>query len=125
MSKKIGVWVMLVFAGTLAVAACDDNPLSEDRDAVDRLVLNPSFANVKVNDSTFVSAIAVNKHGEPLGVAVTATACDNRITLKNDPTRTEFEPPERFIIRGVTAGNSCVNVSSNGKQGTVTVRVVP
>jgi hypothetical protein len=124
MLRKIGLLVMILFAGVFAVA-CDDNPLAEGRDEVDRIDLNPSFANVKVADSTFVYGIAVNRHGEPLGVAVSGSACDNKITITPDPKRTAFEPPERYVVKGVTAGNSCVNFSAGGKQATATIRVVP
>lgn len=124
MSKKIGLLAALAFVGLTAMTACEDNPLSEDRDVVDRLQMNPSFANVRVSDSTFVTAIAVNKHGEPTGDDVTGTACDGKITVADDPTRSEFEVPERFIVKGVTAGESCINVSSGGKSATVTINVV-
>jgi len=43
MLRKIGLLVMIVFAG-VGVVACDDNPLSEGRDDIDRIDLNPSFA---------------------------------------------------------------------------------
>ncbi len=124
MSKRIGLLAMLGVAGLVAMAACDNNPLSKDRDKVTRLDLNPSFANVKVNDSTFVTAIALNRNGEPTGDAVQGTACDGKITIKNDPTRTNFEPPERWIVHGVTAGQSCVNVSSAGVTSSVVINVV-
>ena len=124
MSKKIGLLVTFGLVAAVA-AACVDNPLAEGRDDVDRFNTNPSFANVKVSDSTRVTAIAVNRHGEPTGDAVTAAACDNKITVSNDATRTVFEPPERFVVRGVTAGASCLTVSAGGKQATVTINVVP
>jgi len=124
MKTRIGLLTMFTFAGTIALA-CADNPLADGRDAIDRFTTNPSFANVKVNDSTRVTAIAVNVHGEPTGDAVTASACDNKITIANDPTRTTFEPPERFVVHGVTAGASCLTVSAGGKQATVTINVVP
>ena len=79
---------------------------------------------MRVSDSTFVTAIAVNKHGEPTGDSVTGTACDGKITVAVDPKRTEFELPERWVVKGVTAGASCVNVSAAGVQATVTVNVV-
>jgi hypothetical protein len=124
MLKRIRLLGMLGLVAMSAVAACDDNPLSEDRDVVDRLQLNPSFANVQVGAFTVVSAIAVNKHGEPTGDAVTGTACDAKINVQPDGTRTEFELPERFQVRGQTAGESCVNVSSGGKTATITINVV-
>jgi hypothetical protein len=126
MSRKIGLLTTLGFAGlVLAAVACYNDPLAEGRDAVERFTTNPSFANVKVADSTFVTAIAVNIHGEPTGDAVTGAPCDNKITVAVDPTRTVFEPPERFVVKGVTAGNSCLNISGGGKTTTVTIRVVP
>jgi hypothetical protein len=124
MFRKPGWIAALGLFGVLAVA-CDDNPLSEGRDDVDRFRINPSFAFVKVNDSTKVSAIAVNRHGEPTGDAVTATACDARISVQRDPTRVEYEPPERFVVRGIAEGETCVNVSAGGTQATVTINVVP
>jgi hypothetical protein len=123
-NKTIGLLTMFAITAVVAMA-CADNPLAEGRDTVDRFSTNPSFANVKVSDSTRVTAIAVNVHGEPTGDAVTATACDNKVTIANDPTRTSFEPPERFVVRGVTAGASCITVSAAGKQATVTINVVP
>lgn len=125
MLRKPGLIVMLVLMGAVGVVACDDNPLAEGRDEVDRIDLNPSFANVKVADSTRVYGIAVNRHGEPLGVPVSATACDNKITIAPDPTRTSFEPPERYIVRGVTAGTSCITFTASGKEATATINVVP
>lgn len=124
MSKKIGLLAVLALAGLSAVAACDDNPLAENRDVVDRIDTNPSFANVLVGDSTFVTATARNVHGEPTGDDVTGTACDGKISVADDPTRSAFELPERFIVKGVTAGESCINVSSGGKSATVTINVV-
>lgn len=125
MLKKIGLLAVVGLFGLSPLTACDDNPLSEGRDEVDRLVLNPSFANVQVGGFTLVSAIAVNRHGEPTGDAVTGTACDGKINVQPDGNRTEFELPERFQVRGQTAGESCVNVSSGGKTATITINVVP
>jgi hypothetical protein len=123
MLRKMGLMAALGLAVT-AFAACGDNPLAENREDVDRFDLNPSFANVKVNDSTKVNAIPVNVHGERLGIDVNGTACDSKITVKRDETRTAYEPPERFVIKGVSAGASCLTVSAGGKQATVTINVV-
>jgi hypothetical protein len=125
MFRKPGWIAAIGLLGVLAVAACDDNPLSEGREDVDRFRINPSFAFVKVNDSTKVSAIALNRHGEPTGDAVTATACDGKINVTTDATRVEYEPPERFVVKGVTQGETCVNVSAGGQQATITINVVP
>lgn len=123
MLRKMGLIGVFGLA-MVGFAACDDNPLSENRDSVERFSLNPSFANVKVSDSTKVTAIALNVHGEATGAAVTGTACDSKITVAKDPTRVEYEPPERFTIRGVSVGESCLTVSAGGKQATVTIKVV-
>jgi hypothetical protein len=125
MLRKPGWIAAFGLLGVLAVAACDDNPLSEGREDVDRFRINPSFAFVKVNDSTKVSAIALNRHGEPTGDAVTATACDAKISVVRDETRVEYEPPERFVVRGVAEGETCVNVAAGGQQATITINVVP
>jgi hypothetical protein len=108
----------------LAAAACDDNPLSEGRDDTARFRLNPSVANVAVGDSTFVTAVAVNDFNEPTGESVQASACDAKISVAPDPQRSAYEPPERFVVKGVTAGESCVNVSGGGQTASVTVTVV-
>ena len=124
MSRKLG-WITALGMVAVLAAACDDNPLAEDRDSVDRFRINPSFAFVKVSDSTKVSAIAVNVHGEPTGDAVTATACDAKINVARDETRVEYEPPERFVVRGIAEGESCVNVTAGGRNATITITVVP
>jgi hypothetical protein len=123
MLRKLKTLALLAVIA-VGVAACDDNPLSEDRNKVDRFQLNPSFANVLVGGTTQVTAIPVNRHGEPTGDAVTGTACDAKISIDSDSTRTAFEPPERWIVTGVSAGESCVNVSSGGVSATITVNVV-
>ena len=122
--KARGVLAALGAIVILAAAACDDNPLSEGRDDTARFRLNPSVANVAVGDSTFVTAIAVNDFNEPTGEAVQASACDGKISVTPDPQRSAYEPPERFVVKGVTAGESCVNVSGGGQSASVTVTVV-
>jgi len=124
MMKRIGLLVVIGLGALSVAAACDDNPLAKDRDKVDRLFLNPSFVNVLVGDSTFVTANAINIHNEPTGDSVAGEACDGKVTVKLDPERTAFELPERFIVRGVTAGESCLNVTSGGKSASVTINVV-
>lgn len=122
--KARGVLAALGAMVILAASACDDNPLAEGRDDTARFRLNPSVANVAIGDSTFVTAIAVNDFNEPTGADVQASACDGKISVAPDPRRSEYEPPERFVIKGVTAGESCVNVSGGGQTTSVTVTVV-
>lgn len=113
-------------AGLLAAIAsigCDDNPLAENRDETTGFRLNPAVANVRVNDSTFVTAIPLNNYGEPTGAAVTASACDAKITIAPDPRRLAYEVPERYVVKGVATGETCINVSAGGSEATVSVRV--
>lgn len=123
MLRKMGL-IGVIGLAVVAFAACDDNPLADNRDDVVRFDMNPTFANVQVGDSTKVTAIPVNVHGERTGIAVTGTACDSKITVTPDPTRTEFEPPERFVVKGVSAGESCLTVTAGGITATATINVV-
>ncbi len=119
--------VASTLAGLLAVfafAACDDNPLSEGRDSTDRFRLNPSVANVRVGSTTKVTAIAVNRNGEPTNEVVTATACDARVTVAPDPTRLEYEPRDRFVVTGVSVGSSCIRLSAGSVQAEAKINVV-
>ncbi len=113
-----------LLAATVLIG-CDDNPLAENRDQTVRFRLNPAVANVRVNDSTLVTAIPVNNYGEPTGESVSASACDTKISVAPDQRRLEYEVPERYVVRGLAAGESCLNVSAGGVQGTVVVTVRP
>ena len=108
------------------VTACDDNPLSEDRDEAAYFRLNPSSVAVNAGGEVLVDAVLVNKFGGGLNQAVTGTPCDNKITAVPDSARSVFEFPERFRIRGSNAiGNSCLIVTGGGISDTIAVRVVP
>lgn len=109
----------------LIVAGCDDNPLSEDRDVIAYWHLNPSFAIVNAGGETTITAIPLNIHGEPTGDAVQASACGAGLDIVADTSRTDFEPPERFVVRGQGLGENCVIVKSGGATDTATVKVVP
>lgn len=108
-----------------AMAACSDDPLSADRDKAAYFLLNPTFANVKVAGETKVTAVVMNKNGVPIGAAVTAEPCDARITALADSTRSAYEEPERFVVKGVSAGTSCLIVNGGGLKDTVGITVVP
>ena len=106
-----------------ALAACGDDPLAENEDA-DYFLLNPSFAVVAVDGQTTINAVVVNGNGVATGDAVSAEPCNARITAEVDPGRSAFEPPERFIVHGVTIGESCLVVRGGGLTDTATVSVV-
>lgn len=107
------------------VAACDDNPISEGRDAGEYFSVNPSDAAVEAGDTTRVIAIVMNRYGTPTNENVTAEPCDNKVTATADPARTEFESPETFLVIGQTLGFSCIVVRGGGLVDTATIRVVP
>lgn len=117
------------FSGALlvlaTVTACNDDPLSEGRDEGSYFMVNPAVAVVNAGDSTRVTAIVMNQHGAPIGAAVTAEPCDGKVAAFADPTRSAFEEPERFWVRGVTLGESCVVVRGGGLTDTAVIRVVP
>lgn len=108
-----------------AVSACDDNPLSENRDSAEYFRLSVSNAVVEVGGQIGVVANVLNQYGAALVVNVTASECDAGVTVAVDTVRSEYEYPERFIITGNTVGESCVVVSGGGITDTIDVRVVP
>lgn len=108
-----------------AVAACDDNPLAENRDRGAYFRLSTSNAVVEVDDTISVVANVLNQYGAALAVPVTATACDASVSVSPDPVRSEYEAPERFLIAGMGFGQSCVIVNGGGVTDTIIVRVVP
>ncbi|HUF51111.1 MAG TPA: hypothetical protein VMN60_09775 [Longimicrobiales bacterium] len=109
----------------ITVAACDNNPLADDRDQAAYFRLNPSNVAVNAGGEVKVDAVLVNKFGGGLNQAVAATPCDNKITAVADTGRSVFEFPERFVITGVTLGMSCLVVRGGGVEDTIGVRVVP
>lgn len=118
--------VMRAILGALVLAAataCSDDPLSGDRDQASYFFLNPTVATVKRDSTIKVTANVMNRHGAPTGHAVSGTPCDAKITAAVDPTRSAFEEPERFLVKGVAVGASCLVVNGGGIQDTVTVNV--
>jgi hypothetical protein len=122
--RKVGrtlLGLALVFAAT----ACDDNPLAEDRDEAAYFRLNPSNVAVNAGGTVKVDAVVVNKYGSATNEAVTATACDAKVSAVADTGRTIYEFPERFVVTGVALGSSCIVVRGGGITDTVAIRVVP
>ena len=119
--------ILSVALAIFAVTACGDDPLAEDRDEAVFIFTNPSFATITADTvGVKVRANIMNKYNAPTGDAVTATPCsDGGLTVAVDPLRTEFEAPERFIVKGVKAGPSCLVVSGGGISDTVGFFVGP
>jgi hypothetical protein len=106
-----------------ALLACDSNPVSDDRESVDRLYVNPAFITLTVNAEKKITGYPVNKYGEATFDNITVTACDTKVSIREDSTRLPVEPPTRVIARGASAGSSCVVFSSSGLVDTVKVVV--
>jgi hypothetical protein len=106
-----------------AATACSDDPLSGDRDQASYFFLNPTVATVKRDSTIKVTATLMNQHGAPTGGGVAGTPCDAKVTAAVDPTRSAFEEPERFLVKGIAVGASCLVVSGGGLQDTVTITV--
>lgn len=109
----------------VAVSACDDNPLAENRDEAEYFRLSVSNAVVEVDGTVGVVANVLNRYGAALVVNVTASECDAGVSVEVDTVRSEYEYPERFLITGNSVGESCVVVSGGGITDTIAVRVVP
>ena len=121
--KIIRAVALLSVLGLGVVAACDDNPVAEDRENVFRLFLNPTVVNLTVGGTKAVTGQALNRYGEATFTPVTATACDARITIAPDTTLLPIEPPTRVIATGRTVGTSCIVFTGGGFTDSVTVNV--
>ncbi|UCF18528.1 MAG: PPC domain-containing protein [Gemmatimonadota bacterium] len=136
MRTKLVRTVVVSALACFAFNACDDNPVSEGRDATTALAVNPSFALVDAADTTRVSAFGVNQYNEKTYTPVTGTACDAKIQVDLDvgqtaggvvPTdgRVPVEPPDRWLVVGQTLGETCINFSGGGQTAEATLFVVP
>ena len=116
----LGVGAALAFT----VAGCKGDPLS-DADGTP-VALTTSFTDlvVSIGDTVSFTARVVDGRNTPLVETITAGACDAKITAAIDP---NFDPvpvtSTGFIVVGVSAGTSCVNVAGAGLQATVDVTV--
>ena len=111
------------FLIAIAFVACDENPVSDDRDVAARIVLNPSVVNLTVSTEKPVTGYIVNKYGEATFDRIEAQACDAKVTIRPDSTLLPFEPPTRVVARAVTIGTSCITFSARGLTDTVSVVV--
>lgn len=122
--KIIRTFTMLLAVG-LGVMACDENPVSDDRDTVFRLFLSPTVVNLQrgAANEKKITGYAVNRYGEATYDNVTATACNGNLTIRPDTTLLVIEPPTRVIATGVTAGTSCIVFATGSFSDTVRVTV--
>ena len=116
---------LVALLAVAAVGACDDPPIEPGDNEAARLTTNPSFVVIEAGASRSVSAFLVNDLGNPVAGSVTFSACNAGVSVVADTAQSDLEPGTNFVITGNTLGESCVNVSGAGFEGTVGVRVVP
>ena len=107
----------------VVLLSCDSNPVSSDREKIDRLFVNPAFITLTVNTEKKVTGYPVNKYGEATFDNVNVAACDAKISVRPDSTRLPVEPPTRVIARGAATGSTCLTFSAGGLVDTVKVVV--
>ncbi len=116
----LGVGAALVFTA----AGCKGDPLSDADGNPVAIVTSFTDLVVDVGSSVTFTAEVVDGRNTPLQTAITASACDAKVTASLDP---NFNPVPAtatgFVVAGVTAGTSCVNLSGGGLQATVDVTV--
>lgn len=116
---------LVALLAVAAVGACEDPPIEPGDNEAARLTTNPSFVVIEAGASRTVSAFLVNDLGNPVAGSVSFSACNAGISVAEDPDQSDLEPGTSFVVTGNTLGESCVNVSGAGFDGTVGVRVVP
>lgn len=129
---KSALWKGLVVGSAviIAAAACDDNPVDEGVDQVQRVSFNKTFASVAPGDSIQIAATPLNRYGAPLGADVTFTACDTKVTVASTA-RDTADLAEAVVawVRATTdaanLGYTCVEAAAGGVRDTVRVLVVP
>jgi len=96
-------------------AACNDDPLSFDKDTVFDIQANPSSMTVPAGVDVLLESRAVNQGGEPTWTEVTAVIAPACATVEPDPDDLEILPPGRFVVSGgTTVGNCTITLTSGG-----------
>jgi hypothetical protein len=88
-------------------AACNDDPLSFDKDSTFDIQVNPSSMTVPAGVGVLLESRAVNQGGEPTWAEVTAVIAPACATVEPDPEALEIHPPGRFLITGLTTVGTC------------------
>jgi len=103
-------------------AACNDDPLSFDKDTVFDIQANPSSMTVPAGVDVLLESRAVNQGGEPTWTEVTFLVAPACVTLEPDPDDLEILPPGRFLVRGgSTVGECIITLSAGGVEREVEV----
>lgn len=95
-------------------AACNDDPLSFDKDTTFDIFVNPSSMTVPAGVGVLLESHAVNQGGEPTWAEVTYTVAPACVTLEPDPDALEIHPPGRFLVTGVNTVSTCTITLSSG-----------
>jgi len=103
-------------------AACNDDPLSFDNDATFDIQTNPSEMTVPAGVDVQLATRAINQGGEPTWAEVTHVVAPACVTVEDDTTRTEIQPPGLFIVKGGPVVGACtITLSAGGVEKTVEV----
>ena len=103
-------------------AACNDDPLSFDNDATFDIQANPSAMTVPAGVDVQLATRAINQGGEPTWAEVTHVVAPACVTVEDDTTRTEIQPPGLFIVKGATTWGACtITLSAGGVDKTIEV----
>jgi hypothetical protein len=103
-------------------AACNDDPLSFDKDTTFDIQANPSRMTVPAGVGVLLESRAVNQGGEPTWAEVTPTVAPACVTLEPDPEALEIHPPGRFLVTGgTTVGGCIITLTAGGVQKEVEV----
>ncbi len=103
-------------------AACNDDPLSFDNDTTFDIQANPSEMTVPSGVDVQLATRAINQGGEPTWAEVTHVVAPACVTVEDDTTRTEIQPPGLFIVKGATTWGACtITLSAGGVDKTIEV----
>ncbi len=103
-------------------AACNDDPLSFDKDTTFDIQTNPSFMTVPAGLDAKLETRAVNQSGEPTWAEVTHVVAPACVTVEDDPDALEINPPGLFVVRGTGTWGACeITLSAGGVDKTVEV----
>ncbi len=103
-------------------AACNDDPLSFDKDTTFDIQTNPSSMTVPAGVDVKLATRAVNQSGEPTWAEVTHVVTPACVTVEDDPEALEINPPGLFVVRGTGTWGACeITLSAGGVDKTVDV----
>jgi len=110
----------------LSVGSCKSDPLSDLDGTPARVVVDFSYLQMPLGDTSTITAQVLDGRTTPLEVPITFTACSPAVSVSID---TSYHPvpvtSARAKVVASSAAPSCVVVEGGGIQDTVTVAVLP